>query len=99
MKTLPGFLWFLIVVLLPTKSLAETKCYTIKDVLDAECNVGCKRGGYKLGVFVEIDGEKGCQCSDLLKYENLTGKTLTLSGKGRGTKTKATNSSFFSSDD
>ena len=59
----------------------QDKKYTIQDIHNAECNVGCRRGGYQSGTFVVITNEvgqpqSGCQCSDLLKFETITKKTL-----------------------
>jgi len=51
-------------------------CLTAKDILDAECAVGCRREGYTTGTYIQKDNK--CACLDIYDHDRITKKKLTL---------------------
>jgi hypothetical protein len=65
--------------------------FTIQDIRNAECNIGCHKEGFDAGFFVQKQAfcenfaiskryyDKGkCACLTILDYRDATGKTFTL---------------------
>lgn len=72
-------------------------CFSLQDIKNTRCEVGCMRSGYDSGKEVK---EK-CACYDFIATENIIKKKLTLpnrSTKPGKTKESVTNSALLDFD-